>query len=418
MKKILFYSFILISISVFSQEKISLETCYLLVQKNYPLAKQYDLLAKQNELDLEVINTEKLPQFDFLIQATYQSDVTQMPIDIPGTGFEAPNLDQYKTTISMNQLIYSGGKINATADLKSAELKTQQKQLEVSLYQLKKQINQLYFSILNLQEKKALLIAKKNQLTIQLKEVKAGIEFGAILPSSDAVIEVALLNIEQQLVEIDTNKITLITTLSKLIGSEIDSSITFDNPTIISTTSIAINRPELDLFQLQKEQIETSENLISKQHNPQIGGFATGGLGNPGLNLLENAFKTYYWIGLRLNWDVFDWNATKKERQAILINKDIVESEAEVFNLNTSIELTQQQAEISKIESFIKSDTEIITLRKKIEKTAASQLQNGVITSSAFMIEFTNLFEAENMLNTHKIQLLLAKANYNVTMGN
>jgi len=418
MKKIIFYIIVLLSIGAFSQEKLSLETCYTLVQENYPLSKQNNLLAKQNELDLEIINTGKLPQFDFLIQATYQSDVTQMPIAIPGTGFEAPNLDQYKTNISVNQLIYAGGKIDAAADLKAAELKTKQKQIEVSLYQLKKQVNQLYFSILNLQEKRDLLTAKKSQLATQLKEVTAGITFGTILPSSDAVLEVEILKIEQQILEIEANKKTLIETLSKLIGSEINTTIAFENPEVITNTTLEINRPELELFQLKKDQIETSENLVSKQNTPQIMGFATGGLGNPGLNMLENAFKTYYWVGVKLNWEVFDWNTTKKERESLLINKDIVDNEMEIFNLNTNIELNEQKSEISKIESFIKSDQDIIVLREKILKTAASQLKNGVITSSAYITELTNLHEAENNLNTHRIQLLLAKANYNVTKGN
>ena len=147
-------------------------------------------------------------------------------------------------------------------------------------------------------------------------------------------------------------------------------------------------------------------------------GFATGGLGNPGLNMLENDFKTYYWVGVKLNWEVFDWNANKKERESLLINKDIVDNEMEIFNLNTNIELNEQKSEISKIESFIKSDEDIIALREKILKTTASQLKNGVTTSSAYITELTNLYEAENNLNTHKIQLLLAKANYNVTKGN
>jgi len=418
MKKITLYTFILFSIGVLSQEKLTLETCYTLIQKNYPLAKQNDLLAKQNKLDLEIINTGKLPQFDFLIQATYQSDVTKMPIAIPGTGFEAPNLDQYKTNISVNQLIYAGGKIDAAADLKAAEFKTKQKQIEISLYQLKKQVNQLYFSILNLQEKKDLHSAKKSQLEAQLKEVTAGITYGTILPSSDAVLEVEILKIEQQILEIEANKKTLIETLSKLIGSEINTTIAFENPEVITNTTLEINRPELELFQLKKDHIETSENLVSKQNTPQIMGFATGGLGNPGLNMLENAFKTYYWVGIKLNWEVFDWHATKKERESLLINKDIVDNEMEIFNLNTNIELNEQKSEISKIESFIKSDQDIIVLREKILKTAASQLKNGVITSSAYITELTNLYEAENNLNTHKIQLLLAKANYNVTKGN
>jgi len=191
-----------------------------------------------------------------------------------------------------------------------------------------------------------------------------------------------------------------------------------NSPTVSTNLDAKILRPELDLFLLKKEQIETSQTLIGKQNIPQIVGFATGGLGNPGLNMLENAFKSYYWVGVKLNWNVFDWNATKKERESLLINKDIIDNEAEIFNLNTNITLNQQATEINKIEAFISTDKTIIELRKRILKASESQLKNGVITSSAYITELTNLYEAENNLNTHKIQLLLAKANYNITQGN
>ena len=416
MKKISLLLFTFFSMTLYSQEKLSLNDCYQLVEQNYPLAKQTDLLAKQNELDVAIIQNGKLPKLDLLMQASYQSDVTKTPL-MTSAGIEEPNLDQYKANLSVNQLIYAGGKINAASDVKIAELKTQQKQVEVNLYQLKKQINQLYFSILNLQERNQLLLAKEEQLKANLKEVKSGIKYGTVLPTSDNVLEVELLKLEQQFTELKLNKNTLIETLSKLTGTTIQSTIIFENPIINTQISNTLNRPELDLFQLKKEQIETSELLISKQNIPQISGFATGGYGNPGLNMLENAFKSYYWVGVRLNWNVFDWNTTKKQRESLLINKDIVDSEAEVFNLNTAIEMTQQETEINKIETFIETDNTIIELRKKILKASDSQLKNGVITSSAYMTEFTNLYEAENNLNTHKIQLLLAKANYNITQG-
>lgn len=418
MKIFTFLMLMMLPIVSFGQNKLSLNDCYNLMNQNYPLAKQTDLLAQQNELDVEIIQKEKLPKFDLLIQATYQSDVTQTPLTIPGTAFEAPNLDQYKANFSVNQLIYAGNKINTSANLKTIESETQQKQIEINLYQLKKQVNQLYFSILNLQERKALLEAKRNQLNTKLKEVKAGVKFGSLLPSSDSFLEVELLKIEQQFIEIDFNKLNLIETLAEIIGVEINENTELENPSISVNTFATIQRPELELFELQKIKIETSEMLVSKNNIPKIVGFATGGFGNPGLNMLENAFKSYYWVGVRLNWNVFDWNATKKERQSILINKNIIDNETEIFNLNTKIELLQQDAEIRKINAFIAADQSIIELQRKIVNTTESQLKNGVITASDYVTEITNLYEAENNLNTHKIQLLLAKANYNITQGN
>ena len=173
----------------------------------------------------------------------------------------------------------------------------------------------------------------------------------------------------------------------------------------------------MELFQLKKEEITTSENVLSKQNAPKLLGFATGGYGNPGLNMLDNSFQPFYTVGVKLNWNVFDWNSNKKQRESLAINKDIVENETEIFKLNTNIQLNQQQKEIDKIEEFIASDLEIINLRKEVLKSTDSQLKNGVITSSAYITELTNLYEDENTLVKHKIQLQLAKANYNVIKG-
>lgn len=418
MKKITTLLILFLSLTIFAQETITLEECYALVHKNYPLAKQHDLLTKQQELDLAVIKTKKLPQLNVDAQATYQSDVTSIPIVIPGSSIEPPNKDQYKATASINQLIYDGGLIDASSEVKKTELKTQQKQLEVTLYQLKQQVNQLYFSILLLQEKRDLLISNKTQLQTTLKEVKAGVKFGMLLPSSDSVLEAELLKIEQQFTEIEFSKISLLKTLSDLIGYDITTNIQLENSEISTNFETAIKRPELALFQLQKEQIEASEQLIVKKNAPKLVGFATGGYGNPGLNALDNSFQTFYMAGLKVNWNIFDWNASKKERKSLQVNKEIIDNQQEIFTLNTTIELNQQQAEIDKIAAIIETDKAIIELRKQVLKSSNSQLKNGVITASAYITELTNLYEAENNLSTHKIQLQLAKITLNTTRGN
>lgn len=415
MKNIGLYIVLFFTSGVFAQSQLSLDDCYQLIDKNYPLVKQKQLLEKQNTIDSDVITNKSLPQLSIDAQATYQSEVTNVPI--PNTNITPPNKDQYKVTATLNQLIYNGGLINASLQASSATLKTQQKQVEVNVYQLKKQINQLYFSILLLQEKKELLNAKKVQLESRLKEVKSGIEYGTILAASDKVLEAELIKIEQQFTDIDFNKKSFFETLSSLTGTDIIPTTVLQNPELTLKIKTLINRPELELFQLKKEEIVANEHLLSKQNAPKLSGFATGGYGNPGLNMLDNSFKGFYTIGLKLNWNVFDWNSNKKERESLLINKDIINNETEVFNLNTNIELQQQEFEMQKIESFITSDQEIIALRKDVLKSAESQLKNGVITSSAYITELTNLFEDENNLKTHTIQLLLAKADYNLTKG-
>jgi hypothetical protein len=61
---------------------------------------------------------------------------------------------------------------------------------------------------------------------------------------------------------------------------------------------------------------------------------------------------------------------------------------------------------------IITTDAEIISLREYVVKSADAQLRNGVITSSEYLVDC--LYESKTNQKLHEIQLLLAKANYNV----
>ncbi len=406
----------IIPFTVAAQETLTLDECFDLVSNNYPLAKQTDLWEKQSQLDIEALKKDKLPKLDLNARASYQSDVTSLPIQLPNTTIEPPNKDQYRATLDVNQLIYNGGLIDATSKVKEATSKVNQQQLDVNLYGLKNQINSMYLSVLLLQENQALLSAKEEQLKSRIEEVRAGVKYGALLASSEQVLQAELLKIKQQFVELSYNRSALVQRLSLLIGKELSEDAYLARPEVLLTESES-NRPELQLFDLQKEQIDFSSKLISKSNLPKINAFAQGGYGNPGLNMLDNSFNTFYMTGIKLNWNVFDWNKTKTQKQSLEINKDIVNTQKATFELNNNLELVNLQTEIDKISALISTDNEIIVLREDILKTAESQLKNGVITSSAYITEFTNLFEAKSNLNLHETQLLLNRIQYHITSG-
>ena len=417
LKQLLFIVFLLPILSN-AQQKLTLEECYLLVNKNYPIAKQSDLLQQKSTFEIEALKKGKLPKIDLNAQATYQSEVTQLPISLPNVTVNPANNDQYRATLDVNQLLYNGGVINATTKLKEAQALTQKQQVEVSLYQLKLKINQLYFSILVLQERESILVSKQNQLFSKSKEVKSGVKFGAILPASEKVLEAENLKIKQQLVEINSDRMKLFQNLASLTNSEMNSKTKLEKPTLILDFVQKSNRPELKLYDLQSQQIENSSVILSKNQLPKINAFGQAGYGNPGLNMLDNSFQPFYVLGIKANWTVFDWNKTKSEKQALSVAKEIVNTEKETFQLNTQMQLQEFENEIKKQEEILKTDFEIIDLREYILKSADAQLKNGVITSSEYMAEFTNLYEAKTNQKGHEIQLELAKANYQVIKGN
>jgi outer membrane protein TolC len=416
MKRILITIFSLVVFQANAQQIVSLEDCYALVNKNYPLSKQTELLQQKSVYEIDVLNKGKLPKIDINAQATYQSDVTGLPISMPNV--TPLNKDQYRATLDVNQLLYNGGMINTNTKLKAAQTKTQQQQqVEVNLYQIKNKINQFYFSVLLLQERKAILISKQEQLSSKIKEVKTGVKFGAILPASEKVLEAENLKIQQQLIEIQFDKKRMLDNLSTMIFLPLDENTTLVKPNISTDFKKDNNRPELKLFDLQNEQIEISKEVISKNNMPKVNAFGQAGYGNPGLNMLDNSFQTFYIVGLKANWNVFDWSKSKIEKQALSISENIITTEKETFLLNNNLQVQEMENEIKKSEEIITTDSEIIALREYIVKSSDAQLRNGVITSSEYLVELTNLYEAKNNQKLHEIQLALAKANYQVNKG-
>lgn len=405
----------LLSIGSNAQQTLTLEDCYTLVTKNHPLSKQTGLLQQKSGYEIEALSKGKLPKIDVNAQATYQSEVIGLPTTLPGV--EPLNKDQYRATLDVNQLIYNGGTIDANAKLKEAQTKTQQQQIEVSLYQLKSRINQYYFSILLLQEKRALLLSKNELLVSKIKEVKSAVKFGAILPASEQVLEAEIIKINQQLTEIKFEKIKLLNNLSELTFTTIDSETILLQPNFNSINTTG-TRPEIAFYDLQNQQLEFSKNVISKSNLPKINTFGQAGYGNPGLNMLDNSFQTFYVLGLKANWNVFDWGKNKTDIKALEISKEIVTSEKETFELNNKMQLQELDYEIKKMEQLVLSDGEIIKIREKIIKSSDAQMKNGVITSSEYLTELTNLFEAKNILKTHEVQLSLAKSSYEIIKGN
>jgi outer membrane protein TolC len=413
MKRILITSFLLVVFYSNAQQALTLDDCYTLVNKNYPIAKQTDLLQKKSTFEIDALNKGKLPKIDLNAQGTYQNQVTT----IPNPSLEPLNKDQYRATLDVNQLLYNGGLIDANAKLKEAQTKTQQQQVEVNLYQLKSRVNQLFFSILLLQERKELLISKQEQLVSKIKEVSAGIKFGAILPASEKVLEAENLKIKQQLSEIQYDKKRLFENLSSLTFTKVPETTILQKPILIAEENAPNKRPELKYFELQDQQIEASKTIVSKNNLPKLNAFGTAGYGNPGLNMIDNSFQPIFIAGLRATWNVFDWNKSKAEKEALTVSSDIVATEKETFLLNNSLQLQEMSNEIQKSEAIIKDDAEIIALREYVEKSANSQLKNGVITASEYLVEFTNLYEAKTNQKIHEIQLALAKANYQVSKG-
>lgn len=418
MKKRIGLIILLIPAFLFAQQQLTLEDSYILAIENHPIKAQNDWLKEKSDEEISILEFGKLPKLDLNAQAIYQSEVIHFPGDLPNMSIEYPNKDQYRASLDATQMIYNGNNIKAQKKLKEAELQTNHQKVEVNLYDLKYRVNQYYFNVLLLQEQNQLLSLKREQIEERLKEVKASVNYGATLESSEKVLEAELLKLEQDQTQVQADHKKALNQLSMLLHIELQDDLVLETPNLIISNSKENKHPELKLFELQESQLEASKGVVSKEILPALSGFAQVGYGNPGLNMLDNSFQDFYRIGVKLNWNVFDWGQNRKKKRIIEYNKKLISTERENFLLNNNIKENEAYGDINKFQNLLEKDDRIINLREEVLEVSSSQLSNGVIRPSEYITELNDLFEAKIDKKLHEIQLNLAKANYQVIVGN
>ena len=394
-----------------------MQQAYDLAEKNYPMIKQRDLVRQTTNLTIENLNKGYLPQFALSGQASYQSQVTDFNVPIPGFTFEHPSKDQYKIVADMNQLVYDGGVIKQQKNIQQLNDDVEQGKIEVELYKVKDRINQLFLGVLLLDEQLKQTDLVKADLDNGIKKVQAQVNNGVALRSNLDVLQAQLLQTDQRVIELKASRKGLIDVLSLFINQQLPEKTQLQRPTIAAAISSDIQRPELKLFSSQNKLLGSQTRLIDAKNLPKASLFAQGGYGKPGLNLLKNEFSFYYITGVRFNWSFGGLYTQKREKKLVDVNKKIVDIQKETFLLNTNTGLQQQQSEIDKFQKLIATDQAIIDLRIKVKDAAKAQLENGVITANDYLREVNAEDQARQSLITHQIQLLQVQINYQTIAG-
>lgn len=398
-------------------EKITIEECYQWTNENYPLVKQFDLIEKSKAFNLENASKGYLPQININGQATYQSDVTSLPISLPNVEIPTVSKDQYKIYADIYQPLTNGSMIKLKQKSIAAAAKIEAQNIEVNLYQLKERVNQLYFGILLINGQLKQFDVLKNDINAAIQKVEAAIENGTAVETNKLLLQSELINLTQKIQEQTANRAAFSTMLAALTGKQISAKTTFETPQnpIVATE---INRPELQLFDLQRQTIDLKSEEIKNRWMPNVGLFAQTGYGRPALNFLSNDFELYFIGGLKANWNISGLYTNKNETQLISISKLKIDATKETFLFNTNLSITQQNNEVAKFQELMNTDKELIFIRKKIKETAEVQLNNGLISALDYISYINAESKAQENLLLHQIQFLMAQYQLKTTSGN
>ena len=412
---------LLLSATVSAQ---TLEECQRAAEQNYPLIKQYGLIEKTVELTVANIGKGWLPQITATAQATYQSDVVSFPEQMQaiyrqmGLDMKGLTKDQYRVAIDINQTVYDGGMISSQKQVAQQQAKVQAAQTEVTLYNVRKRVNEMYFSLLLLDDQLKLNLDLQELLLGNEKKLASMVKNGTAAESDLNNVKAERLAVVQKATSLETQKRMLQTMLSLFCGIEVNELATPLTSHLSSLTShlppptsyLSSLRPELRLFDSQLRLADAQEKALDAALMPRLSVFAQGFYGYPGYNMFEDMMK-HDWslngmIGARLTWNIGSLYTRKNDKAKIQLQRDLTENNREVFLFNNNLEQIQQNENISRYRKLMADDEEIIALRTSVRKAAESKLAHGIIDVNDLVREINQENAAKVQKSMHEIEML------------
>ncbi len=393
----------------------TLDECQQAAEKNYPLIRQYGLIEKTTELTVANIQKGWLPQVSAQAQATYQSDVTAWPDEMKmmmnGMGIDMKGLtkDQYRVGIDVQQTIYDGGVIGSQKAIAREQGKVQAAQNEVNIYHVRKRVNEMYFSLLLIDEQIKLNVDLQTLLAGNESKLESMTKHGTAAESDLQNVKAERLNVVQKATELASQRQMLQRMLSTFCGMEVKEV----RKPVLSVAEVLQQtgrRPELKALDAQIDLLNAQERALNAALIPKVGVFAQGFYGYPGLNMFEDMMHRKWSlngiVGARVTWNIGALYTRKNDKAKLQLQRDMTENSREVFLFNNNLEQIQQNENMARYRQLMAHDGEIIALRQAVRKAAESKLAHGIIDVNDLVREINQENVARVQQSVHEIEML------------
>ena len=404
----------------------SLEECRHLAREHYPEIRQYDLIAQTEQYNLSNAARAWIPQVILSGQATYQSATPTYPeafnTILQANGIEMAGIsrDQYKIAVDVSQHIWDGGKSKADKAIAEAEAEEQRSRVDVSLYDLQSRVDNLYFGILLLDERKAQTEALIEVLASNLARLQTYYKNGVAMQADVDAVEAELLTARQSLGQVESSRASYRRMLEIFIGQPLAAE-NLERPAMPQLQSRTSARPELALFEAQESKLEAQRKAINASLMPRFSAFAQGYYGYPGLDMFKSMVSDKWTpnaiVGVRMSWNIGAFYTKRNNLEKLNAAEKQIAVQRDVFLFNTQMQTTQDDGEIARLRQAITDDSRIVELRRRVRMAAESQLKNGVIDATDLLRKISDETTAALARSTHEIELLQATYRLKTTLN-
>jgi outer membrane protein TolC len=398
--------------------QITISYCQERAQSNYPLIKEYDLIKKSTDYTLSNANKAYLPQVSLnLIGGIIAGG---FPTSSQGNGQKAEkNNTQLIGIAQVNQTIWDGGATRVQKDIARANAEVETANIDVSIYSVRENINQVYFGILVIDEQLKQLQISNENLIRSLENIKLSKDNGLAYTSDVDEVRSEILNLEQKRLDFVFTRRGYVKMLSFLIGQALNDTTQLEKPVLIGTVDTVINnRPELKLYKSQLKLIEAQSATDKVNLMPKIGVIGAGVMLLPGVSLGNSKLTGIGVLGLGVSWSMGNLYTNSNNKNLTRLNMDKISDQRDAFLFTNHFQLMQAASEIDRQRAILSKDEEIVALKGEITKSYQIRFDNGMCSMNDLVTSINKESEARSNRALHLVQLLMSTYNYMVMSGN
>lgn len=325
-------------------------------------------------------------------------------------------------TIQLTQIIY-----NSQLDYGLAVLDINKKvvdlQLKLTQDEIKYQIASAYFNLQALNKQKAFIDSNIQNLDKLILNMNAMVKQGLLTPLEIDKLTLNKLSLQNAIQNIESSKVQVEDALCILTGIPVQNRISILSDELIEKTILVdtttVYRPQLDLLDAQK-QMNLEENKGNKMaYLPNLSFYAAY---NYTYNLQpEDNFRTGIesaFIGLRLDWTLFDGLEKHYKQKMNIINREKLEIQELYLKQQLDQNTLNARREIDNQSNALRLNKDQLELSQKVYRQTENLFKQGTISTNDLIQADNGVQQAQSNLISTYVKLRQAEIQYLKSIGN
>ncbi len=388
---------------IVSAQQITLDECRRLAQENYPAIKQYGMIDRSRDYDLKNAATAWLPQVSVSAGGYGFTDIINGDSKAAMMGIDMNNLVA-SASVTVKQTVYDGGKIALKRHAAEAESDVQSRQLDVAMDDVYDRVEQIYFSILLLDEKIRQNATLQEDLQVSMKTVDDMMQGGIANQSDKDILRVEQLKAIQQHDQLTASRMAYLRMLGKFMGTELGETATLMKPdNIYNMSGDASLRPEMLLYASQEKMLDVQRKSLDANLRPTVGFMGMGAYHTKVSDLINNGILLG---GVSLSWNIGALYTRKNDLRRLDEQRQKIGAQRETFLFNNTLQQEQTDGTIDALKKQLSHDDEIVALRENIRIMSGKKVEMGTMSINDLVRAINAVAMARAQKAEHEVMLL------------